>query len=668
MKVWAAGMGAKVFRFIFKPKRSNQSNMCGIAGYLDFNRRSDAATLERMTDTLLHRGPDDAGYWQSRSAGASIGFGHRRLSVIDLSAGGRQPMRSADGRWTITYNGEIYNYKELREELLKKGYAFHSQSDTEVILHAFDCWGQEAVHRFAGMFAFALYDQNAGHLYLYRDRGGAKPLYYYWYDGLFMFASELKAFHAHPGFIKNIDRDAFRVYFRLGRIPAPRTPFLHTFKLLPAQWLRVETSSRTLTLGTYWDIADLYLQPKWSGSDREAVEATEEALRASCRRRMVADVPVGVFLSGGYDSSVIAALLQSSGTEAIQTFSVGFEQAGYDETPFARQVAEHLGTRHQNYFCTPAEALEIARKLPDVYDEPLADASAVPLILLSRLARREVKVALTGDAADELFAGYTKYKHVLKYWNIFGHLPESQRLLLSKILTFPAQKVGFLSKNTIYWAKQLEKAGWMLRGKNPAEALQWLEYGAPGDLRTDLPGLKNLEDTEHPNQNFPGFLNIENPNKLTPLESMLVLEYQSILADDFLVKTDRATMSVGLEGREPYLDHGLAAFVAGLPEHLKIRDGQTKWVLRQIAHRYLPPALMERPKMGFPAPVASWLRGAFRGLCDEYFDKKRIESAAWLQYEAITRLRTQLDKGHDHCAPRLWKLLMFELWHERWMS
>ena len=388
--------------------------MCGIAGFIDFNKKSNQELLVNMTDTLEHRGPDDKGYKIWNTEKAAIGFGHRRLSIIDLSPLGHQPMYSKNGRWSIVFNGEIYNYKEIQTELIQIGYEFASNSDTEVILNAFDCWGKQAVHKFIGMFAFALYDMKEQKIHIYRDRAGVKPVYYYWKDNLFLFASELKAFHQHPNFHKDIDVDAVALYFSYTYIPAPYTIFKDTHKLIPGHFLTIDLDSQKITTEKYWDVYDYYAKPALKISKEEAKEETKNLLKSACEYRMVADVPVGVFLSGGYDSSIVTALLQQDRTEKIKTYTIGYADKRFNEATYAKEVATLLGTDHTEYYCPVQDAVDILLTQPHYYDEPFWDSSAIPTTIVSKLARQSVTVALSADGGDEIFAGYHRYDFIVR--------------------------------------------------------------------------------------------------------------------------------------------------------------------------------------------------------------------------------------------------------------
>jgi asparagine synthase (glutamine-hydrolysing) len=402
--------------------------MCGITGFCDFTSRSDYSILTNMTDTLAHRGPDDHGYQIFHETDAIIGLGHRRLSILDLSDLGRQPMHTPDRRYHIVYNGEIYNFSEIQHDLIQQyDITFKSQSDTEVILNAFQRWGIDAVHRFRGMFAFVIFDKAQKQLILCRDRAGVKPLYYYWYNNCFLFTSELKALHQHPSFSKELDLQGLNAYIKWGYIPAPHTIFKHTYKLHPGYFLTLDIKNRTINEAQYWNSMDCYNQPLLDISFDEAKNELERLFIQSFGYRMVSDVPVGVFLSGGFDSVAVAAILQKHRSEQLKTFTIGFEAHAYNEAPFAKKIADYLGCDHTEYICTPQDALTIIPKLPDIYDEPFGDSSALPTILVSEKARQDVTVALSADAGDELFAGYSKYQTAIKIWKILNGLTPSRK-------------------------------------------------------------------------------------------------------------------------------------------------------------------------------------------------------------------------------------------------
>jgi asparagine synthase (glutamine-hydrolysing) len=638
--------------------------MCGIAGFIDFNQNSTEQILTRMTDSLEHRGPDDKGYkvWETQKA--TIGFGHRRLSIIDLSPLGHQPMYSSDGRWAIVFNGEIYNYKEIQAELKDLGYKFKSNSDTEVIIYAVDCWGLQAVHKFIGMFAFALYDSKNNQIHLIRDRAGVKPLYYYWKDNTFLFASELKAFHEHPDFKKEIDIDSVGLYFYYLYIPAPYSIFKDTFKLVQGHSLTISLDTQKMEIQKYWDVYDYYAKPPLKISKEDAISETKRLLTSACEYRMVADVPVGIFLSGGYDSGITTALLQQNRTEKLKTYTIGYENKEFTETKEAKQVADHLGTDHTEYIVKTEEAFDILENLAFYYDEPLGDGSSVPTTLVSRLARKSVTVALSADGGDETFAGYTRYEYLAKQQAFFKYIPNSLAKGAASMLSHinPA-KVPILNKayniNSRY-----EKVVNLLNNSSLENAYKlFLAYFSEKDVRSLLKKpfvfKQTVVDTLPPNGHGDD-----------PIQAMLAMEYKSYMVDIILAKVDRATMSTSLEGREPLLDHRLVEFAAQLPSTFKYDKGVKKVLLKDIAHQHIPQELMVKRKMGFGAPIHSWLDQPMgREFARPFLDLKKIEQQGILNPDVVaTIIKPYFENKPAADFNKVWLLLVFQMWYERWMK
>jgi asparagine synthase (glutamine-hydrolysing) len=636
--------------------------MCGIAGYIDYRQKTSKETLVKMTDAMLHRGPDDAGYEIFDVGNAAIGIGQRRLSIIDLSPLGHQPMHSQNDRWSIVFNGEIYNYQEIQKELRSRGYSFKSNSDTEVILNAFDCWGVGAVNRFVGMFAFVLFDKTAQQVYCFRDRAGVKPFYYYWKDGLFLFASELKAFHQHPDFQKQINQQSLAEFLSFGYIGTPNCIFEASHKLPPGHYLQFDIQRSTYDVHCYWNVYDCYNQPTLQIDEQEAITETQKILQSACDYRMVADVPVGVFLSGGYDSSTVAALLQHSRTEKIKTFTIGFHEQNYNEAVYAKQIAQHLGTDHTEYYCTQEDAAAIIPTLAHFYDEPFGDSSAIPTVLVSQVARKQVTVALSADAGDEVFAGYTKYEVILEYQRKLSLMPKNIRSGIANIMdNFVADDIPFF-RNTYNANTRYDKIINLLKNENAFDLL----YGTSLSMTNSQINSILLNKSESTNYwNKPWITkNLHNKDALSILQA---IDYKTYLIDDILTKVDRATMSVSLEGREPFLDHRLIEWVAQLPSNLKYRNGIKKYLLRQITHQYLPKTLMDRPKMGFGIPVVEWLRKDLKMYFDDYFDKNFIEQQGIFDVEAVTNIVKRYQDGKGVNINTIWFLLMFQMWYKRWM-
>ena len=628
--------------------------MCGIAGLVDFRYKTKPETLKKMTDVLIHRGPDDGGYFFECFEESQVGLGHRRLSILDLSNHGHQPM--AYNHLTVVFNGEVYNFKEIRAELEKHSYTFNSHSDTEVILKAYHKWGIDAVYRFNGMFAIAIFDSQAQTLTLIRDRAGVKPLYWYQKDGLFMFASELKSFHEHPAFIKELNHDGLALFLQYGYIPQPHTIFNHTHKLQAGHSLTFHIKDSTCKLEMYWDVIDCYNQPKLHISEAEAMVETERLLKSACKYRMVADVPVGMFLSGGYDSSAVAALLQSERTKKLKTFSIGFHEEKFNEAHHARKVAEHLGTDHTEYYCTQKDALEILPKIPVIWDEPFGDASAIPTTLVSQLARKDVTVSLSADGGDEIFGGYGKYTGIHKKMQAFGiipnfFLPLAKAGLNLRMTHFAARKAGMFNADD-----RLKRFSLML-GQNEKGLLKTgSQVFTDRDLNELLIKMPNNVKTEFDteiNQSW--------------LDNILAIDYKTYQSDDILTKVDRATMSFSLEGREPLLDYNIIDFVARLEPELKIKNSNKKYLFKKITHKYLPKEIMDRPKMGFGVPIFDWFKDELKDYLMIYLDEQRIKKAGIFKPDIVVDIRDQYFKGKEININKLWYLLIFEMWRERWM-
>jgi asparagine synthase (glutamine-hydrolysing) len=630
--------------------------MCGIAGFCDFRKESSLDLLQRMTDTVKHRGPDDAGYEVYESPFAAIGLGQRRLSIMDLSPLGHQPMHFE--QLSIVFNGEVYNFKEIQAELKGLGYTFRSESDTEVILKAYQQWGAKMVDKFIGMFAFVLYDRRTEEVLIFRDRPGVKPLFYFFDGDTFLFGSELKVFGPHPRFRKEIDTDALALFLQYNYVPAPYSIFKQTRKLNPGHYLRINLANKQVSEVKYWDVYDWYNRPKLVIGDQEAIEETERLLKSAYEYRMVADVPVGVFLSGGYDSVSVAALLQHGRTEKIKTFSIGYAEEAFNEAHHAKKVAEYLGTEHNEWIVTPQDAAAVIPTLPDIYDEPFADNSVVPTTLVSQLARRQVTVALSGDGGDEVFGGYNKFKQSVKYAE---GIPAWAQLLMSRTM-------GLLNPEHIpYFSKQYnfpsryEKMQKIWAAQSAVVALKYIsQYITENEVASLMavpfrPQPIHFEDGS--------LLGASNDS----LNKLLAIDWKTFLVDNNLTKVDRATMSVALEGREPMLDHRVIEFVAQLPSHLKIRNGVTKYILKEIVHRHVPKPLMERPKMPFIAPLTLWFRKELREMMTNYLNREKLEAGGFFNADVVLKMRdTYLSGSAQVGHQKLWNLLVFQMWHERW--
>ncbi|MEN9949839.1 MAG: hypothetical protein RLY85_591 [Bacteroidota bacterium] len=631
--------------------------MCGIAGFLDFNKQTTAATLRQMTDALTHRGPDDSGCEIYEFPQSTVGFGQRRLSILDLSPSGHQPMHFAD--FTVDYNGEIYNFTEIRTLLEQEGYQFSSGTDTEVILKAYDKWGMDMLQHFNGMFAIALLDRRQEKLFLVRDRAGVKPIHIYSKDGLLLFASELKAFHAHAGFEKQIDLNSLALFLQYSYIPAPYSIFKHTSKLLPGHWMSVDLKTGKQEIVSYWDVDDFYSKPKVTMQEEACIDLAEEHLKKAYNYRMVADVPVGVFLSGGYDSSSVAALLQADRTDRLKTFTIGFSEAGFNEAPDAKRIADFLGTDHTEWYVSAKEAASVLPLLPEIYDEPFADNSSVPTVLVSQLAAKQVKVALSADGGDEIFGGYNKFKQAEKYT---VSVPTAIQGMVSGAMSLlNPEKIPWF-KNSYNFSTRYEKLKLMWQSQDPVQAVKFIsQYTTTSETR-DFLG-QDFDD-------YSTFFDRQwrrNAEK-SPVNDLLALDFKTFLVNNNLNKVDRATMAMSLEGREPMLDYQLVEFLAQLPSSFKIRNGQTKWLLKQVVHRYIPVSLMDRPKKPFIAPLTVWFKNELSDLLNYYLASAQLAKTGLFNEEPIVQLRDRYLRGEKIQFQKLWQLLSFQLWYDRWIA
>ena len=653
--------------------------MCGIAGFWDsthhFRADEAGAVLRRMTRAIRHRGPDDEGFFQDPVAGVALG--HRRLSVIDLSPEGHQPMTSASGRFVIVYNGEVYNHRTLRQELAKLGAAFRGHSDTEVILAAIEQWGLDAaLKRFIGMFAFALWDRRERALSLVRDRLGIKPLYYGWVGTRLVFASELKALTAMPGFDNAIDRDALCLLLRHDYIAAPRSIYEGVRKLQPgtvltltADDLATTTPDESLLAAhtrAFWsarDVAMAGMADRLHLPDDEAADALDRLLRDAVALRMEADVPLGAFLSGGIDSSLVVALMQAQSGRPVQTFSIGFREKGFDEAVHARAVAKHLGTEHHELYVTAQDALDVVPQLPGMFDEPFSDSSQIPTFLVAQMARRNVTVSLSGDGGDELFGGYRRYFVGRKIERGLGRVPAALQRAGARSLS---RHAGFY-ESMLAGVNTCLPSGMKMRRPRAKVAVlaRMLEAGSP-DERYRL----MLSHHRHPadvvlRASEPS-LQIGNPVAASSagglIERMMFNDLVTYLPGDILAKVDRASMAVSLEARVPLLDHRVVEFSWRVPVEQKVRDGKGKWLLRQVLYRYVPQALMDRPKQGFGVPIGAWLRGPLRDWTEDLLDERRLREQGYFDPRPVRQLLARHLSGGADEGPRLWDVLMFQAW------
>jgi asparagine synthase (glutamine-hydrolysing) len=660
--------------------------MCGIVGFVDLALRYQgeqlAAIVAAMADTLRHRGPDGGGVWLDNTAG--IALGHRRLAIVDLSPQGSQPMESACKRYVVTYNGEIYNHRKIRKELEAQGAAprWRGNSDTEVALAAIATWGlRGALTRFIGMFAFALWDRQDQVLYLVRDRLGEKPLYFGRLGKVFFFASELKALRAHPAWQGEIHQGALALYVRHNYVPAPYSIYQGIFKLPPGRLLILPIAqSRTMTSAAFSSLDSYSIAPYWSaedavkqgildpfkGSENEALEGLDSLLRDAVGQQMVADVPLGAFLSGGIDSSTIVAYMQSQSDRPVRTFTIGFHEDGINEARHAKSVARHLGTDHTELYVTHDQALEVIPRLPLLYDEPFSDSSQIPTFLLSKLTRNHVTVSLSGDAGDELFGGYNRHVLGKTIWQTIGWIPQSLRLLPRLALERIPSK---LLENGFELIKPLLPKG--LRQSSPTEKFQKLTdvlaAQDPADLYFQLISHWKSPCSVVLHSHEPPALvgGLAHGNGIADLTHfMMFLDTVSYLPDDILVKVDRAAMGVSLESRVPFLDHRVVEFAWRLPSSMKLRHKEGKWALRQLLYRYVPKALVERPKQGFVMPLGTWLRGPLRDWAEECLAERRLMEEGFFDPGPIRKRWAEHLSGKRNWQQHLWSVLMFQTWLE----
>ncbi|WLT30173.1 asparagine synthase (glutamine-hydrolyzing) [Geothrix sp. PMB-07] len=641
--------------------------MCGFAGcWHGAPLEADAlhGQVQGMTDRLLLRGPDDGGIWTDPPVGLGLGF--RRLSILDLTEEGHQPKASASGRFIITFNGEIYNFKELRQTLEGLGATFRGHSDTEVILAAIEQWGVEAaVRQLNGMFAIALWDTQERTLHLARDPLGIKPLYVGVLNGTLLWGSELKALRAHPAFTSRIDPDALSLYFRHGFVPSPYSIYAGVRKLAPGHLLTLTSPGGEMQPRPFWtlrEVAEEGLANPFGGTDQEAIQAVEASLFQSVGRQMVADVPLGAFLSGGVDSSLIVALMQAQSSRPVQTFCIGFREDSFNEAHHAQAVAKHLGTDHSEWMVSAKDFLGLIPDLPDLYDEPFADPAMIPTCLVSQLARRKVTVSLSGDGGDEVFGGYS-------------HHLSACGGRLSRALSHSAGVRWAMGVGT----STLSSAAGLLPGKSAAFMSDALKYrshlyrfkDAVTYYRERVAGQSRAAESLLNSSRIPPYLLTEPLALREPhdvVDAFMYLDSMMVLPDEYLTKVDRATMSVSLEGRVPFLDSDVVALAWRLPARMKIRDGRGKWVLRQVLERHVPKEIIDRPKHGFSVPIADWLRGPLKAWGKALLDARHPELQELLSSEAITRVWTEHQQSLRSHGVLLWKLLMFKAWYARWCA
>lgn len=646
--------------------------MCGIVGLLDAKAPASGSDLrpllERMSVALIHRGPDDEGYWSD--PGEGVGLAHRRLSILDLSPAGHQPMESPCGRLVLAFNGEIYNFETLRKEI-EKSYVieqWRGHSDTEVLLAAFGKWGvRGAIDRCVGVFAFCLWDREEKILTLGRDRLGEKPLYYGWIDQTFAFASDLAALRRHPNWKGEVDRNSLALLLRHNYIPAPYSIFRDVFKLRPGCLLRLRAGTREPEIESYWDPARVVAQARrdpFDGSAHDAVDRLEALLRESLTGQMIADVPLGAFLSGGVDSSVVVALMQAMSSQPMRTFSIGFSEQGYNEAEHAKAVARCLGTQHTELYVSSQDALDVIPTLPCIYSEPFADSSQIPTFLVSKLAKQHVTVALSGDGGDELFSGYTRYALADRIWSKLERIPASiRRTGVSAVTALSPRAWNRIAEpllSLVPTRHRLRNVGDRLHKAADVLALPNGEAVYRRLVSHWQDPCAIVSHSSEPRTALTGLVDV--PELPDLVHRMMFYDLVSYLPDDILVKVDRASMAVGLEARVPLLDHRIVEFAWSLPLDVARRDGQSKWPLRQILYRYVPKALIERPKMGFGVPIDSWLRGPLRDWGEALLSETRLRSEGFFHPQPVREAWEEHQSGTRNWQYPLWDILMFQAW------
>ena len=637
--------------------------MCGIAGYLG-EVKHPIDCLTKMADAISHRGPDNMGVWSDHNP--SIGFAHSRLSILDLSSAGNQPMHSLSGNYVIIFNGEIYNHKSIRSELEsinRRNWLGHS--DTETLLAAIEEWGlKKTLVKAKGMFAIALWDKSSNKLSLACDRIGEKPLYYGWVNNQFVFSSELKSIKVFPEFNNRIDTNSLALFLRFNSIPAPYSIYKDIFKLEPGQIVEINSQSSKLEKYKFWSLEEVYKngsENKFRGSSVQAINQLENILSEAVSSQMQSDVPLGAFLSGGIDSSTIVALMQSYSSSQVNTFTIGFNSKEFDESKHAEMVANHLGTNHFNKFVTEKDALDVIPNLPDIYDEPFADSSQIPTYLVSKFAKEKVTVALSGDAGDELFGGYNRYIFSQKIFKNISKTPNSIKKLMSKIMFSLSEEnwnliLGRLMRNRYSnIGHKIHKTANIVSSKS----IRDLHFKLISQIQNPSDWLKDSNEYESVfNDNEDRF------KELDSVEIMMAYDLISYLPTDILTKVDRAAMSVSLETRVPFLDPDVIEFSASLPMEFKIRNGVTKWLLREVLYKHVPKDLIERPKMGFAVPLAEWLRGPLKDWAESLLDEKRLHQEGFFNVEFVRDKWSEHISGRRNWSHQLWNVLMFQAWLE----
>ena len=638
--------------------------MCGITGFVDFSHQSSESDLKLCTNVIAHRGPDDEGYFFSETRNFTIGLAHRRLSILDPTPAGHQPMSYK--HFTIIFNGEIYNFKEIETELKALGYSFSTGTDTEMILKAFEYWGFDCINKFRGMWAFAIYDAQKEELVLCRDRVGVKPMYWYWDNDLFLFGSELKSFYQNQRFDKNLNQDAIGLFLQYGYIRAPYTIFQKTYKLEPGHFLILKRD-RNISKASYWSLEDQFLKGKdreqefKRKTEAEVTNELEEILKEGFLLRMVSDVPVGMFLSGGVDSSLVAAILQKNHSEQIKTFTIGFYEKQFNEAPYAKAVAEHLGTDHTEYYCTAKEAFDIIPRLPELYDEPFGDSSAIPTFLVSQIAREKVKVSLSADGGDEQFFGYKRYFKSYQRENGLWQMP-FKKVMAAPMQIMDPDWLNSFTNSPVIKNDLVSKYRTLEQNLSASNSLERYDTQIKVFLQKELKRLGINSTLTNLGDIHKKILELNHP------ERIMLLDQLTYMVDDILVKVDRATMGVSLEGREPFLDNKILEYSAALPFKYKYRNGTGKYILKNILYKYVPKELVDRPKQGFGIPVQQWFRNELKELYQTYLHKNRIQQQGIFDAGYEEKMVNEFFQYGTINEEKIWFLFVFQLWHEKYME
>jgi asparagine synthase (glutamine-hydrolysing) len=633
--------------------------MCGIVGFISPLNKKDV--LYDMLNIQSYRGPDDQGIFIDEKSGVHLG--HNRLSIQDLSSHGHQPFVSDCEKYIIVFNGEVYNFKDIKKELEKLGYNFISSSDTEVILYSYKQWGIKCIDKFIGMFAFSILDKTTNKLILVRDRAGVKPLYYYTNGKEFLFSSELKSFHKYPKFKKELNKEVLPYYFQFGYIPAPHSIFENCYKLESGHYLEFNIQHSIFEINKYWDVNKFYEKESIDKSESGILDDIENILDNAIDLRMVSDVPVGVFLSGGYDSSLVASILSKKQGKKINTFTIGFDDEKYNEAEHAKSIASYLGTNHTEYYMKDDDMLSLVEKLPFYYDEPFGDSSALPTMIVSKIAREKVTVVLSADGGDEAFCGYSKYFFLNKFSNIFSSKIKKQILKISLNMMSDSivENLNNILPSNLKQTNIKDKYNKFKRAINSDSIEEMFQNASSYVDKSDVDKILNI------NSNKSIYSIFENKSNLSYLNYMMSVDYKAFMNDDVLTKVDRATMSVSLEGREPLLDHRIIEYLSRVPEHLKYKNKQGKYLLRKILYKYLPKEMVDKPKSGFQIPLEEWLKGDLRYLVEKYLNEKKLDSEIFNVAEVL-ELKTKLFLGHYVNINQIWLVIMFEMWKEKWFD